>query len=72
MQVIETKKKAWVPSWVVSKGFFEASEAHKEVVKTGDLIEYLKGPIDGWVIIRNVGCGSHAPEWVPQECLPEK
>lgn len=62
----------WVPSWVTSKGYFQVQYRHENVCKPGDIVEYLKGPLDGWLLLRNVTKRSCHAEWAPVDCLPDE
>ncbi|CAD7955219.1 unnamed protein product [Amoebophrya sp. A25] len=61
----------WVPSWVMSRGFYRATADHQGVMADGDLVEYLKGPIEGWCLVRNVTRGEVQADWVLQASLPD-
>ncbi len=51
MEDVATGISHWTPSWVVSKGFFRTLAAYEGVCEENDLVEYLKGPLDGWVLV---------------------
>tara|TARA_A100001015_G_C14332182_1_gene459765 strand:- start:55 stop:429 length:375 start_codon:yes stop_codon:yes gene_type:complete len=63
---------AWKPNPATTKpGFFRTVSSHENVCQPGDVVEYLKGPLDGWLLLRNVSKGSLKAEWAPVECLPD-
>eukprot|EP00392_Amoebophrya_sp_AT5.2_P008514 g8542.t1 len=71
LEIKRTGEKAWVPGWCVSKGFFKAVKGcEKGVCDAGDIIEYLKGPVDGRCQVRNVTKRSNRPQWLSLSCLP--
>ena len=36
------------------------------------MVEYLKGPLDGWVMIRNITKKSTQADWLPVHCLADE
>mmetsp|Transcript_1993 Transcript_1993/g.4625 ORF Transcript_1993/g.4625 Transcript_1993/m.4625 type:complete len:660 (+) Transcript_1993:234-2213(+) len=72
IEVKKTKEAHWVPAWAVSKGYFRTTKAEEGVCEENDLVEYLKGPVDGWVLVRNVTQHSKHAQWLNLDSLPEK
>ncbi len=55
IEVKRTGEAHWVPAWAVSKGYFRTLYEEEGVCQKGDLVEYLKGPLDGWCLVL-LGC----------------